>query len=592
MITSKKLIVFSVTAVLLITAAAVFFFSSSPFRKELPVPPGALNYPKTIIQQLESQYRKAYYFTSARTIGTLGMAYQANLENEKAAICYRLAIKKDPQQWLWHYYSAKLQLEQGEPLKAIAAFHNVVNLEPDNLLARYYMGEANQKTGGVREAMKMFSYIINAEDNHQNLNPLRETNFPVKTYAQFQLARLFNQYNQPDSAVELLTQIISAHLNFGPAYRLLGSIYLNKDSISMATRLTVRANDLADYFPPGDKHLDDIALLSRSEEYLLKQIDDAIRSDNFTWALTLSEHALNFLPLNRQVISHYIRENIRQGNSSVAKNYLDQHLSLYSNDRKELLEFIDLLYDNGLPEEALQYFNQLRILMPENPVLPVWLYKRGKRTEGMSIINGMLKKYPHDENILASVITMLLEAGDIEKAEQYLTSLKAKNTQSAESIKLSGLIAEKKNDLVTALQLYEDAFNAGEKSLTFCKELSGTFMRLKNWQKADEYFKLSLNVHPNEPELLESYGKFLLACPETKFRSLPGALEYSERAFINVYGNYETRLSAGKNVVIGYISSGDKKKAAFFINQTLALAKKGNRQEEYIEFFRALTSAP
>ena len=89
--------------------------------------------------------------------------------------------------------------------------------------------------------------------------------------------------------------------------------------------------------------IDNIALISRSDIYLLKQIDDAIRSNNFKWALKLIEHALKYIPDNKYLISKAVFGYFSMGMDKMALPYLDQHLKYFSDDFNELMDLADML---------------------------------------------------------------------------------------------------------------------------------------------------------------------------------------------------------------------------------------------------------
>lgn len=567
------------------------FILTISYRKQLPQYPDNANVPKSIREQITSARLAVLIYTSSDNLGKLGMNFHSCADYEKAAKCYQLAIEKNSNKWKWSYYLGYLKLEQGELREAIDYFKHVTDKDSDNYLAWYYTAEAYEKLGHTDSAEKIFETVATSADvDFDELNRNRENFLPLKAYSLFQLARIYLNANRLDSAENTLKVIIDNVPTFGPAYRLLSNVYSRKDNSSEETRYAIRANDLADYAPPVDSLVDEIALISRSDQYLLKQIDNAIRSGNFRWARRLCDQSMKYFPDNKYLVSKAIFENFRQGNNDKALSMLDRHFNYYSNDAKELMDVTDLLFDKGLLKESKKYFDQVRKLMPQNSTLALWLYERGKKQEAVSIMDDLLRKNPENTTILSDEIKLLVNTGDSDLAKQYFTRLEKISPGSTATLKAGGLIADKEGDHKKALSLYERAYQIDSADLIFTKDLIDIYIREKDWQQAIKHFRSALNIYPNEPVLLEGLGRLLIACPDPAFKNIVEGIEYSERAFINFRSPYKTKLSAGKNLATAYVYTGNKKKAAKIINMTISLAKEANSDQEYITYFRNLVA--
>lgn len=588
----KLIILISGAAIgLCVLIFAAKFIADGPYRKQIPGNPDSATISKPIQEQIADARQWAYYITTANHLGNLGMVYHSFADYETAAKCYTLASEKNSNEWIWNYYLGYLSLEQGQSNEAIKNFEQVLEKDPQNFFASYYAGEAYQKLGSNEEAERMFTKIIKADEQTiDEKKSGRQFYFPIKTYAMFQLARIYISANETDSAEILLKAIIQDQVSFGPAYRSLGNVYSTKGDTTLAKKYAVRANDLSDYAAPADKLLDKIALISRSDQYLLKQIEDATRSGNYRWALTLCNQALKYFPANKTLISNAVFENFRQGFDEKALSYLDKHFEYFNNDAKELMDVTDLLYNRQHLSEAKKYFDQVKKLMPNNSTLAIWLFERGKKDEAITMMNELIKQNPQDKKILADEVHLLLNLGEDELANDYFTTLKKYAPESPETLQVTGLMAEKKGDTATTLAAYEQANKTDPKDLIFTQTLIDLYIRQKKWQQAIGHFKASLDIYPNEPVLLEGIGRLLIACPDATLKNIPDGIEYSERAFINTRSSYQTKLSAGKTLVTVYLSLGDKKNATKYINQTIKVAEEGNQSQEYIAYFKALIS--
>lgn len=162
-----------------------------------------------------------------------------------------------------------LNLEQGESRESVENFNSVIAKNPGNYLALFYSGEAYQNLGLTAKAENVYKRIAELnEADFAKKDTIKENDFPLQTYAMFRLARIYINYNRPDSAELLLREIIDNWMTFGPAYRLLGNVYDARGDSSLSEKYNVRANDLVEYTPPADELIDRIALLSRSDTYL------------------------------------------------------------------------------------------------------------------------------------------------------------------------------------------------------------------------------------------------------------------------------------------------------------------------------------
>ena len=575
---------------IIILLAAIKFMADGPYRNQLPAYPDFTTLSKPIQEQVSAAGRNVIFFTTAGTIGKLGMTYHSFSDYERAVKCYQLAIKKNKDAWIWNYYLGYLNLEQGQANAAIASFKEVTKKNPGNYSALYYTGEAYQKLGLKDSAEIMFTLVINAPDQAREKPSERESFFPLKTYAMFQLSRLYLSDGKPDSAEKVLKVIITDETAFGPAYRSLGVIYKDAGNKYLAGKYTERANDLADYIPPADIEMDKLALLSRSDQYLLKQIEDALRSSNYHWALTLCNQALQYYPDNKELISDAVYENFRQRLDNKALSYLDKHFACFSNDARELMDVTDVLYNHQHYPEAIKYFNQVKKLMPKNPDLATWLFERGKKDEAIAMMAALLKQNPTDDKILADEIRLLLNIGEDESANEYFARLTKYDPEGAETFRIKGLLAEKKGKVDSAGLAYEAAYKIAPTDLIFTRSLIDFYIRQKNWPQSISHFKAALALFPNEPFLQEGIGRLLISCPETALRNVKEGIEYTERAFINYRSPSDTRLLAGKTLATVYLSLGDKRNCTRYINKTIQAAAQVNQSEEYIAYFRALIS--
>ena len=575
---TKNIISISGAVVLLTLSLFTYkFILDNKFRRQLPEYPDFERFPELVKAQILDAGRKTYWNTTENNLGMLGMVYYSCANYEKAHQCYKLALKKNNASWIWNYYCGYLDLEMGESKESVENFRRVFEKDPKNFLALFYMAEAYQNLGLSAKAEAIFKKIAALNDHDfVRSDTIIENDFSLQTYASFHLARIYINSNRLDSAELTLREIIDNQITFGPAYRLLGNVYTRKGNLPLGNKFTIRANDLIEYTPPQDMLINKIALISRSDLYLLKQIDDAIRSENYQWAQKLCIHALNYFPDNKYLISKTIFGYFVLGLDNKALPYLNQHMNYFSDDFIELMHLADLLYNRGFDSQAMKYFNKAKKLKPENSRLVLWLLERGMENDAINLLNDQLKKDPENIKTLSDAANIMVQLGNKGKAIEYLNNLKRLSPSNLDAKKTTGLLAEREGNLKEAITIYEEAFISNQKDLNLIKYLSALYIREKMWSKAIFHFRSALISYPNEPFLLEGLGKLLLSCPDPKLKNVDKACEYFERTYINYKSTFSTKVSSGRDLATAYAILGDKQKASKYINLTINLARRKN----------------
>lgn len=568
---------------------AVKFILDAPYRNELPKYPDFKSISKSLKDQISDAGLKAYLNPTVDNLGELGMVYHSSVFYDKANLCYQLAVKKNKKEWIWSYYLGYLNLEQGESKASIENFKLVLERNPRNYLALFYTGEAYQNLGLIAAAENIYKRVASSDVDSDTKKMIRNSYFFLQTYAMYNLARIYLNSNRLDSAESVLKEIIKKQWTFGPAYRLLGNVYSKKGDEALVKKFITRSNDLAAYTPPPDTLVDKIGLMSRSDQYLLKKIEEAKMSYNFNWELKLCDHALKYIPDNKYLLSDIIITYFILGREKEVLPLLDQHLKRYSDDIEELMKLAELLHGKGLEAQAMDYFNQAKMIQPGASRLALWLLSIGKKNEAVTLLNDQLKKEPENERILTDAVHIYLNIGDKEKALTYLNTLKRLYPSSIEAKKATGLIFEMEGKPKEAMTVYEEILNSGQKDLAIVKYLASIYLRDKNWNMAILNFKRGLGNFPNEPDLLEPLGRLLISCPDIKLRNVNEGMEYSERAYIHYKCPPETRIFAARNLATAYAMLGDKQTASRYINVTLNMVWKGKvPQQDYISYFEIL----
>jgi tetratricopeptide (TPR) repeat protein len=584
----KYIFILTVSIICIAVLITILKFASGyQYRSILPDLPDLQGSPAVLTDQITEASKKAHRNPSSDNLGRLGMVYHSSAYYDQASQCYKLAIKKNNSEWIWSYYLGYLNTEMGESNSAIENFRAVIKVNPEVHLAWYYVGEGYENLGSGYKAEVAFEKVANLQEmTGPEKTSTRNDYFPLRAYAMFQLARIYLNTNRVDLAEKTLIQVLQFHRSFGSAYRLLGNAYRLKGDSTLSKYNIVRANDLADYTPPVDTLIDKLALLSKSELYLLKQIDVAEKGVYPEWALVIANNGLKQLPDNRYLISKAIKLFLRLDFGKQAVPYLDRHINLYKEDFVEIKEVADLLSEKGLISQALIYFNLASKLKPEDPdiqsSLALCLWNGGMKQNASEQMSEFLNKNITRTEILSSGVSYFILTGEREKAVGYLDKLRTLSPQSPVVKKYSGMIAENDGKIIEAITLYESAFKGDPADMSAIRYLGNLLIKQKMWEKAIIHYRKALQYHPNEPDFLERLGTLFVSCPNTMLRDYKSAKEFSERAFIHTGCPAEVIVSAAKSLSEAYWALGDRRNATTFINIALSLAKNQNAPKEYI----------
>ena len=588
----KKVLVFLFLG-LAIVVLVVRVIIGNAYRKQIPALPDMQALSAPLREQISAAYKKAERDPTADNIGMMGMVYHSGTYYDKAALCYKLAVKKDKGKWIWSYYLGYLNREMGDPKTALRNYREVTKINPKIFLAWYYEGECYQKMGLNDSAEMAFKNIINRMDKNAVVKtPTRYDYFPLVTYSMYDLARIYMSTQHVDIAEKTLKDIIEDQKAFGPAYRLLGNLYSTKGDSSLSNHYLVRSNDLNVNPSPVDTLIDRISLMSRSDMYLLKKIDEAEKNVFPEYAMELVNHSLSYFPENNYLISKAIELYLVSDMGKKALPLLDRHLNYFQKDYNELKNVGDLLYKKAFYSQAMRYYSEAVKLKPYDPqvqsCIVICLASEGKKQQALDLINEKLDKNKTDPAVLADGVTLLLNIGEKEKASEWLKRLRSVSPSNTKGLQITGMLFEQDGKWQEALNMYNLSFKGDPGDLTTVRLLGNLLVKQKMWDKAIIVFRKGLVYHPNEPLLLERLGTLLVTCNDPKLRNIAEGKDFCERAFIHTASHSFTLVSAGRSLAIAYAIQGDKRNASNIIKMTINLARGENVPSSYLDDLRNL----
>jgi len=593
---TKKLVisVSSVIVALMIIFLAVRFFINNSYRNQIPELPDFATMPAPVQEQLAMAHNIASNHPTSDNVGLLGMAFHSGAYYDQAKQCYALAIKQDQSKWIWSYYLGYLEQEMGDSKSAIDNFNTVIKENPKITQAWLYLGKAYQNQGSGEKAEAAFNQIADLKNDNPNVRTVRVnySSFPIS--AKFELARIYLSTKRLDEAENILTEVVKRNRTIGPVYRLLGNVYSAKGDSVLSKKYIVRAQDLAEVTTLNDSLIDRLTLMSRSELYLPKQIDDALSSANPEWGMKLFKQAMLYFPDNKFIVSKVVKFFLRMNNGKNALPYLNKNLNDFKDNFKEMTDLGDLLFMKGFYAEAIPFYLQAKLLKPEtteieeNFALSYW--KNNQKDLAVKLMNELYEKNQNRPVVLVSEIDFWIHIGDKEKAKFYLSKLRQLTPSDPKVFKMSGLISDMEGNQKAAIPMYEAALKVDPSDLEIAQKLGTYYIEQKMWNNAISLLRNSIKFHPNESVPIEKLGALLISCPDPKLQNVEEGLEYSERAFFSISSTVTTLISAGKDLSIGNLMLGNFKIAAYYIRITISIAKGENAPQSYLDGLLRLES--
>jgi tetratricopeptide (TPR) repeat protein len=522
---------------------------------------------------------------SSQNLGNLGMVYHASARYNEAAECYLLARERDSNGWKWDYYLGYLNLEMGNSQQAIDNFTSVVDKNPEAFLAWYYIGQEYKNLGKIELAENALNKVIRSARQVHSGNSVRTDNFPLSTYAGFLLSRIYVETDRLELAEKASKEVILNSESFGPAYRMLGTIYNLLGDQELSKEFTVRAGDLVLFSPPVDTLIDKLVLISRSELYLLKRIDEAERSVYSDWAVQIVNNGLKYLPENEYLVSKAVRIFLWKNLDKKATSLIDKHIGLLQKNAKEMFRTGMLFYQKELLEQAKKYWlaasklDTADIEIQKHLALSMW--RLGEKEESHLLLNNLYEKNRNNPEILADINYIMYHSGLKDKAVKQLNQIKQRSPSNAKVLKLSGEIAEENGSISQAIRLYQSSFKEDPEDLKTIQYLGNLLQKQQLFSAYIQLYNNALEHHPNEPEVLANLGTFLINCPDTFLRNIPEGIKYTERAFTHIESTPGILVSAGNHLAIAYYMLGDKKRAVSAVSKAINIARRENIAQSF-----------
>ena len=435
------------------------------------------------------------------------MTLHSNLFYAEAQDWYRAAQKLDSTKWLWHYYPALIKEELGDANAAIAGVKMVVSINPDVSNAWYKLGAAYLKQSNYENAAAAFTKVSNAKDFSFAAELPDKGAFPLSVYARQSLARVYIAQEEYGSAERELQQLIRSHPRFGSAYRLLGEIYKLRGEMKKSRKLIIRAGDFENFIPPSDPMFNKLVLNTRDSNFILKQIDVAIQSENFVWADMLCDYILSYDSQDMDAIAKSILlklvKNEKEGLAAKSQTFFEHH---QLNDDK-LLELSEMFYRWNQPLLAAKYLEQALTVNPkaiDAHILYQKILVQTKQDEkAVAHCNAALDIFPNNSELRTEYGRLLLLQGDTSGAKRQLDKAIESDPNNEVPYIILGIMLQNNTDSRSALQNYRNSVRINPLNVDAGMRLGNYLLELRRWDEAAKVYEDALDASPNSIDLLE-----------------------------------------------------------------------------------------
>jgi len=453
-------------AIALLLSLGLWFATNEVLRRtaaaRVPPLPDLASAPGPVADQLRAADADARaHPTVGAYLGRLAMAYHANTYSQEARPIYGQARDHDPGDWRWKWGMILLDEEVGDTEGALASLREYTSAHEGDALAWLHRGMAAFNLGHDDEAAEAFARARDAPDAGRAPGP-RPAFFPLSAYARLGLARLAFRRGDYQAAASIIEPVTAGAPRFGPAHRLLGEALRQLGRDDEAAAQFGRALRCGPYTPPVDSFIDDLALVSASSTFLLKEAGVAFNKGDVAWSERLLRRALELYPRDEDVLGELALLLVRQRRFDDAAPLLDRFLSLppthYATPSKIGAE---LATQRAHIDRAIECYRTALDLLPDHAAnhlnLGMALAVAGRYDEAEPLFRQALEMEPHNDLARRNLARLMFDTKRYAEAAVAFEALLDARPDDAEARFLLGRARELLNETAAALEAYNAA---------------------------------------------------------------------------------------------------------------------------------------
>lgn len=569
------------------------------WRNELYIPalPDFYGQPKGLENYVKKMHSEALGRPeSDQSIGRLGMTFQANFFYEEAERCYNRAMILNQGEWLWSYYVALIKEELGDVQSTIVNLNKVLEINPNISEAWYRLGNAYVKLNQFQKALDSYKNVLSKElfksSNNKIIFPNKGA-FPLKAFASLNIGRTEFQLEEYHKSLKTLSALVKSYPTFGSAYRILSQVYFALGEQDKSIYYELRAGDFGSFLPPADIIYDDLIIYSRKTDFLIKQMQIAIRTKNNDWATTLNRQIIEYKPEDKRDVLALLKLSVDLNHKEGMDAYGAQFSKLFQNNEPKLVEMTKFLISR----------KQYNLAMP----IIKWIIKINPKSieahlEYVSILR--IKKQYQDavdycKNLIDNsdnpyikieLARNLIYQGKYYEASKQLSRVEVIDPKNEIVLLIRARLFRGQNNAAKALEYYRKYLETDPTNIAYNMELGNYYIELRRWETAINHFKSNLKISPNLLDYIERFALILAACPNSQFRNGKKAMELAERISIMSKYDEEQELRSAMALAAAFAELNDFDNALKIVNLNLKKLKSkniANYEKEFIALHRS-----
>lgn len=440
----------------------------------------------------------------------LGKLLSRLQQTTEALSCYRQGIEHHPQSYQLQYALAEVLATEGEWSSAVTAYQKALELNPQSVDARYGLAVAYSKDRQWQQAITHYQAAIEFSKDTELANNLY-----------YYLGEAFYENRQPNEAQSALETAVRQNPNLARAYYYLGLVSLQQQQVTQAR----------DYFERC------IALEPESHESYYRLGEIALERENFDAAYNYLQRASELNP--------------QHGWTYFRLGAIFQKWQQWERSSEAYSKFTDLeadfwegyyrlgesLIQQGKKEEAVSAFRRCLALNPDNP----WTYynlgtvlaQLEQQSEAIELLQKSLElnpgfswSYYHlgecyvHENRWTEAVSAYQGFIEIESDFAYvyqrlgLALEKMARSLDEEQASLKTAQAVECYSRAIALQPedlppYYRILELQPDNYRICAQLADRYRLQEKWANAIVFYRIALDIEPNQPQICFELGKIL-----------------------------------------------------------------------------------
>jgi tetratricopeptide (TPR) repeat protein len=473
---------------------------------------------------------------SAKAIGELGMAYDANLFVEQAARAYRIAARLAPGDYQWAYDQACLEEENGNEKEQLNFLRQTLRLKPDHPLALLKLADWFFKLDRLEEAAHYYQMAASAPGKGALLQ------------AAFGLGRVAARRQDWNKVVEYMAPLSHDNSSLLPPYEWLQQAYeaLGQTDKAAEAREGAALADRKAMPPPEDPLNGQLMDLCYSSTRLLKEAGLQSRIGNPERGIQLARRAAQADPTDPDVRAFLASTLLtyygdKPEGIDGALTQMGEYLRLRPDDLAPLWTFTTDFFKTAKPPAAVERLDAL--LRPHASstdahfALGQLAEAKGEIAEAFSQYQAAVRNKPDDYAICNKLGELFDKAGKYDEAMAHFQRSLQLNPQIAAPRRNLGIALIQRGNYGQGMREFDELLRLNPHDTETYLCMGFALLNLKRIDEAIPKFREVLRYKPDSPEghyglafAFSAQGRMEDALPELReaLRLRPGFPEALE----------------------------------------------------------------